>query len=105
MRRTLRGGPGPVLRRGVRAPRGGRASAAVAAPRTHAAAEAGYAPGGRASHSMLFILPKHRRFDDARALLDEMRRASTTSTAVVLLLIPVPLRCAGRSWCRHRVSQ
>jgi pentatricopeptide repeat protein len=59
-----------------------------------AAAQPGYAPGRRACHSMLAILAKHRRFDDARALLDEMRRASTTSTAAVLLLIR--RHCAAR---------
>ena len=52
-----------------------------------ATAQPGYAPGRRASHSMLAILAKHRHFDDARALLDEMRRASTASPAAVLLLI------------------
>ncbi|KAF8751256.1 hypothetical protein HU200_012131 [Digitaria exilis] len=59
-----------------------------------AAAQPGYAPGRRASHSMLAILAKHRRFDDARALLDEMRRASTASPAAVLLLIR--RHCAAR---------
>jgi pentatricopeptide repeat protein len=52
-----------------------------------AAAQPGYTPGRRASHSMLAILAKHRRFDDARAMLDGMRRASTASPAAVLLLI------------------
>ncbi|CAO2171849.1 unnamed protein product [Urochloa humidicola] len=56
-----------------------------------AVAQPGYAPGRRASHSML---AKHRRFDDARALLDEMRRASTASPAAVLLLIR--RHCAAR---------
>ncbi|CAO2166810.1 unnamed protein product [Urochloa humidicola] len=59
-----------------------------------AVAQPGYAPGRRASHSMLAILAKHRRFDDARALLDEMRRASTASPAAVLLLIR--RHCAAR---------
>ncbi|RLM93470.1 pentatricopeptide repeat-containing protein [Panicum miliaceum] len=59
-----------------------------------AAAQPGYAPGRRASHSMLAILAKHRHFDDARALLDEMRRASTASPAAVLLLIR--RHCAAR---------
>ncbi|KAG8078286.1 hypothetical protein GUJ93_ZPchr0007g3470 [Zizania palustris] len=35
---------------------------------------------------MLAILAKHRRFHAARALLDEMRRSSLASPAVVLLL-------------------
>ncbi|XP_066307073.1 pentatricopeptide repeat-containing protein At5g15010, mitochondrial-like [Miscanthus floridulus] len=59
-----------------------------------AAAQPGYAPGRRACHSMLAILAKHRRFDAARALLDEMRRASTASPAAVLLLIR--RHCAAR---------
>ncbi|CAL4973453.1 unnamed protein product [Urochloa decumbens] len=59
-----------------------------------AVSQPGYAPGRRASHSMLAILAKHRRFDDARALLDEMRRASTASPAAVLLLIR--RHCAAR---------
>lgn len=59
-----------------------------------AAAQPGYAPGRRACHSMLDILAKHRRFDAARALLDEMRRASTASPAAVLLL--VRRHCAAR---------
>lgn len=54
----------------------------------------GYAPGRHACHSMLAILAKHRRFDAARALLDEMRRASTASAAAVLLL--VRRHCAAR---------
>ncbi|KAL6853553.1 hypothetical protein ACP4OV_019582 [Aristida adscensionis] len=59
-----------------------------------AAAQPGYAPGRRACHSMLAILAKHRRFDAARALLDEMRRASTASPAAVMLL--VRRHCAAR---------
>ncbi|KAJ1285934.1 hypothetical protein BS78_03G315300 [Paspalum vaginatum] len=59
-----------------------------------AAKQPGYAPGRRACHSMLAILAKHRRFDAARALLDEMRRASTASPAAVLLL--VRRLCASR---------
>ncbi|GJM92770.1 hypothetical protein PR202_ga09266 [Eleusine coracana subsp. coracana] len=59
-----------------------------------AAAQPGYAPGRRACHSMLDILAKHRRFDAAHALLDEMRRASTASPAAVLLL--VRRHCAAR---------
>ncbi|KAL6616273.1 hypothetical protein ACP70R_038543 [Stipagrostis hirtigluma subsp. patula] len=59
-----------------------------------ATAQPGYAPGRRACHSMLAILAKHRRFDAARALLDEMRRASTASPAAVLLL--VRRHCAAR---------
>ncbi|XP_020181125.4 pentatricopeptide repeat-containing protein At5g15010, mitochondrial [Aegilops tauschii subsp. strangulata] len=47
----------------------------------------GYAPGRHACHSMLAILARHRRFDDARALLDEMRRRSLASPRAVLLLI------------------
>ncbi|KAF0892142.1 hypothetical protein E2562_013505 [Oryza meyeriana var. granulata] len=52
-----------------------------------ASAQPDYAPGRRACHSMLAILAKHRRFDDARALLDKMRRSSLASSAAVLLLI------------------
>ncbi|XP_052155669.1 pentatricopeptide repeat-containing protein At5g15010, mitochondrial-like [Oryza glaberrima] len=52
-----------------------------------ASAQPGYAPGRHACHSMLAILAKHRRFDDARALLDQMRRSSLASPAAVMLLI------------------
>ncbi|XP_040382529.1 pentatricopeptide repeat-containing protein At5g15010, mitochondrial [Oryza brachyantha] len=52
-----------------------------------ASEQPGYAPGRRECHSMLAILAKHRRFDDARALLDKMRRSSLASPAAVLLLI------------------
>ncbi|KAL5226705.1 hypothetical protein ABZP36_014970 [Zizania latifolia] len=52
-----------------------------------ASAQPGYAPGRHACHTMLAILAKHRRFDAARALLDEMRRTSLASPAAVMLLI------------------
>ncbi|KAM0848089.1 hypothetical protein ACQ4PT_054597 [Festuca glaucescens] len=52
-----------------------------------ASARPEYAPGRHACHSMLAILARHRRFDDARALLDEMRRKSLASPRAVLLLI------------------
>uniref|UniRef100_A0A0D9V737 Pentacotripeptide-repeat region of PRORP domain-containing protein n=1 Tax=Leersia perrieri TaxID=77586 RepID=A0A0D9V737_9ORYZ len=52
-----------------------------------ASRQPGYAHGRRACHSMLAILAKHRRFDDARALLGEMRRSSLASLAAVMLLI------------------
>ncbi|KQK10306.1 pentatricopeptide repeat-containing protein At5g15010, mitochondrial [Brachypodium distachyon] len=63
-----------------------------------AAAQPDYAPGRHACHSMLAILAKHRRFDDARALLDEMRRKSLASPRAVLLL--VRRYCAARDVTR-----
>ncbi|XP_051227122.1 pentatricopeptide repeat-containing protein At5g15010, mitochondrial [Lolium perenne] len=52
-----------------------------------ASAAPDYSPGRHACHSMLAILARHRRFDDARGLLDEMRRRSLASPRAVLLLI------------------